>query len=238
LYRDFEAGAISEAIALLEQVLEREPNNAWASSLAGFCHASAFSNMWTQDIWASRENALKYYDHAMHLGGENAQVLCYCAAIQVSIAGDMEIAGRLIDHALELIPDSTNTLFWGGFLDIVIGMPERGLERLEGSLRVNPRSTVRPYLIAGMGICLMELERYAEGAVVLTEALQQVPNYHAALGALSVCLAHLGKFEEAAAMRNRLMALGGMPGILAILQDANHREIVSSGMTLAETGAS
>lgn len=238
IFRDFEAGSINEAIALLEQVLEREPNNAWASSLAGFCHASAFSNRWTQDIWASRERALFHYDHAMRVGGENDKVLCYCAAIQVSIAGDMEIAGRLIDHALGLIPDAANTLFWGGFLDIVIGKPERGLERLEASLRVNPRSTLRPYLIAGMGICLMEMKRFDEAAVVLAEALQQVSKYPAALAALSVSLAHLGKREEAAAMRNRLMALGGMPGILAILQNPEHQEIVSSGLTLAEAGAS
>lgn len=230
-YRGFDPESMTQAISLLEQVVEREPSNPWALSLLGFCHASRFSNRWGDDIMESRAKALEYYEAAIKVGGENSQILCYCAAILVSVIGDMQVARRMINRALELTPESANTLFWGGFNDIVLGNAERGLERFEGSLRVNPTSSVRPYIIGGMGICLTLLRRFEEGASVLQEALQQIPNYPAGLAALAVCKVELGQSEEAAPYYERLRALGGVPGIMAILQNEDHRQMVGDGLT-------
>ena len=228
------ASSLAEAISLTERVLEMDPDNAWAASLAGFCHASAFSNRWTDDLLGSRNAALTYYDRAMRFGGDDARVLGYCSAIQVSVGGDADVASRLVDRTLELNPGSATGLFWGGWNDAINGRSERGLERLEASLRLNPRSMVRPLTMTGLGICLFELRRFDESATLLSEAIQQIPYFPPALAGLAASLAHAGRREEAHSVAARLKAVGGASGVLAFLRNPDHLDMMNTGIALAE----
>jgi tetratricopeptide (TPR) repeat protein len=225
-----------EAIALTDQVLALEPDNSWAIALAGFCHAALFSNQWSDDPAASRAKAQECCARVMRVGDEDPRVTGYAVATLVSIGGDIAVASRLVDKALALTPGSSINLFWGGWTDILVGNAERGLERFQTSIRLNPRWSVRPFAVAvaGMGICLMEMRRFDEAAIVLGEAMQQLPTYPAGLAAWCASLAHAGRIDDAREAAERLRALGGTWGTLVLLQNADHRELIRSGIELAQ----
>jgi len=233
VFRKFDRESLTEAVSLAEQVLQLEPDNAWAASLAGFCHASRFAFGWTDDAPASRAAAFAEYDRAMRDGGDDARVLGYCSAILVCAGGDGAAATRLIDRTLALNPGSATGLLWGGWNDVINGQPVRGLERLEASLRLNPRAVVRPLLVAGMGICLFELRRFDEAATVLGEAVQRLPHFPPALACLAAALAHGGKLAEAKTMALRLMAVSGGAPAPALLRDPGDLQLLGAGIALA-----
>ncbi len=185
---------------------------------------------------ANRQAALAYYERAMRSGGDDARVLGYCGATLISVGGDPAVATRLIDRTLTLNPSSATSLFWGGLNDMIVGESQRGLERLEFSLRLNPRSLVRPLTISAIGTCLFELRRFAEASVVLAEAVQQLPHFPPSVASLAACLAHEGRIAEAHAVHGRLKGLGGSIGILAALRNPEHVALVQTGLSLAERG--
>ena len=236
-FRKWNPESVREAITLTQRVLELEPENTWAAALCGFCHATLFSNQWSDDLMASRTAALAHYELAMKHGGEDARVLDFAGATLTSVAGDRDTASRLVERALELNPGSASRIFWGGWNDIVNGNMARGLERFEGALRLNPRSVVRPFMITGMGICLLFLHRYDEAATILAEGVQQLPQYPAALASLTASLHYLGRHEDAAAMATRLQAAGGSFGVLAMMRNAEQRDLVVAGVEAAARSA-
>ena len=233
LFRRWDPVSLKEAIGLTERVLEMEPKNAWAAALAGFCHASMFANQWSDDPMGSRTSALACYEQAMRWGGDDARVLGYAGATVTSVGGDLEVATRLIDRTLEITPGSATSLFWGSWNDAIIGNSQRGLERSEGSLRLNPRAVARPMIITAMGICLLQLRRFEEAASVLADAFQQVPNFPATQAGLTASLALCGRAAEAKVAAARLKATGGSWGVLAMMRNPDHLELLRAGIELA-----
>lgn len=234
LFRKMDPASLNEAIALTGQVLELEPHNAWAASLAAFCHATLFANGTAQDPMASREQALKLYELALHDGGNDIRVLGYCSAALTCVAGDPEVARRLVDRALEINPGSATNLFWGGWNAIILGNPELGYERMEQALRLNPMSIVRPITITAMGICRLFQGRHVEAADVLTETAPQLPHFPPAWAALAASMALSGRLKEAREARERLRGLGDSLGVMALVRSPEHIDILRQGIMMAD----
>jgi TolB-like protein len=219
LFRRMDEQSLTGAIALCDEVIQLDAENGWAISLAGFCHAARFANGMSKDPAADRAAALDYVSQALLCGGEDARVLGYCGATLSMAGGDPALATRLTERTLEMTPNSATSLFWGGWNDILACRPERGLERLESALRLNPMSMVRPMTLSAMGICLFQLERFKEAADVLTETVHQVPHFPPARAALTAALAHAGRMEEARESAVQLAALNDSWGVLAMIRD-------------------
>ncbi len=233
LFRKWDPPSLNEAIALTDQVLALEPDNGWAASLAGFCHATLFANGWSQDPMATRARALACYELAMRVAGDDLRVLGYAGATLGCVGGDPDTVDRLIGRAIELNPGSATSLFWGGWNDIVSSRFERGLERFETSLRLNPRSIVRPFTIGGMGLCIFFLGRYEESNIILKETVQQVPMYPAALAALAAGQAYTDR-PEAAETVARWRACGASFGALGMMRRAEDKTLLADGIARAE----
>ena len=232
-FRNFDRASLHEAIALCEKVMELEPKNVWAASLAGFCHASCLSYGWTDDRAASHGAALAFYDKAMRGGGDDPRVLGYCGALLTTLGVDPQMADRLADRTLELSPGSATSLFWGGWNALISGRPELGLERFEMALRLNPRSVVRPLTLTGMGTCHLVQGRFDDAATTLREAVQQLPHFPPALACLTAALAHGDRVDEARDVYGRLASItGGSPGPM-LLRQPDHLALVSGGLAIA-----
>ncbi len=230
MFRRFDPASVSEAIKLLDQALVLDPEHGWAAALDGFCHSAMYGYGWSPDPAASRAAALRHYELAMRAAGNDPRVMGYCGAILLNVGGDGDVATRLANRALELNPGSATNLFWSGWNDAIIGEPERGLKRLEDSIRLNPRSVIRPLAVCAMGICLFELHRFDEAVGVLNEVLQQLPTFPPALACVAASLNHAGRTEEAIAAGARLQAIGGGIGALTGLRRKQDIDLLHSGL--------
>lgn len=228
LFRRWERAPMKEAIALAGQVLALEPNNAWASALAAFCHSITFAFGWTDDPAGTRAAALAHYEHCLRYGDDDPFVLGYAAGTLVGIGGDIDIADQLIERALVIHPASGASLFWGGWVDIARGNPTRAIMRFEQALRMNPRSAVRPQALTGIGLGLLARGEVARARAALREAVQYLPHAPVTLAALIVAFTLHGEEQEAAPYATRLRALGGTRSIDATIRDPKMRAVLDA----------
>lgn len=227
---------LGEAIALADEILTIDAANSWAASVAAFCHGLRANMGWSADPVADRAQAIAYVDRAMQIPGDDERVLGFCGAALACAGGDLALAARLTDRGIEINPGSATILFWGGWLDAVGGRAERGLERLETSIRLNPLSEIRPLLLIPLGTCLLLLRRFDEAAVILGESVQAAPQ-GGGLAPLAVALAYAGKLDQAGDAWRRLAESGGSWAGLGLLQDPAHVALVREGIRLAEAAA-
>ena len=228
LFRRWERVPMAEAIALAGQVLVLEPNNAWASALAAFCHSVTFAFGWTDDPAATHAAALGHYEHCLRYGDDDPFVLGYAAGTLVGIGGDIDIADQLIDRALVIHPASGASLFWGGWVDIARANPARAITRFEQALRMNPRSAVRPQALTGIGLGLLAQGEVARARAALREAVQYLPYAPVTLAALIVAFTLHGEEQEAAPFATRLSGLGGTRSIDATIRDPKMRALLDT----------
>ena len=226
LFRQWQREGVLEAAELTAQLLKMEPANSWAAALGAFCHAMIAASGWADDSAAHRAQAGRLYDLALRNGADDPFVLGYAAGVQLCLGGDMAVADRLIDRALELQPSAASTLFWGGWVDVANGNATRGLERFQLALRLNPRSAVRPYNYTGMALCLLGKGETADALLLLNEAVQHIPTYPPTLAALCLAQALSGDGAAAAATAARLAELGGVEGALAMIRDPRAHALI------------
>jgi TolB-like protein len=208
LFRRWEREPVREAISIAQRILELEPGNSWAASLAAFCHAISLTFGWSDEPETSRSEAERLYELAMRNGGDDPFVLGYAAGTLLGIGGDLEVADGLIGRALSIHADMSAALFWGGWVDIARGEYQRALVRFERALEVNPRSAVRAHSLTGIGICFFASERFEDSATVLRSAAQELPHNPITLAANAAVCAKLGRFEEAGMFAQRLREAG------------------------------
>lgn len=219
LFRQWERGPMLEAIATAQQVLEIEPHNAWASALAAFCHSILYTFDWAEDPAATRTAALSHYEHCLRHGDNDPFVLGYAAGTLVGIGGDVDLADRLIERALEIHPASGASLFWGGWVDLACSKPARAVDRFETALRMNPRSAVRPLAMTGIGIAQLALGNRDAARTTLRDAVQFMPHSSVTLAGLILAHALDGDHAAAAPFVVRLNALGGRSAVAATIRD-------------------
>lgn len=232
-FRDWEPQAMLRAIETAEHILRLEPENSWALSLIGFCHASNFASGWSKDPAAQRALALSFADRALHRGWDDAQVLGYTAGTLAQVGGDIDAARRMIDRALALNPGSAAIQFWGGWINICGGAPEEALRLFETALRLNPRSAVRPFHESGMGIARFLMRDYEPAIALLRDAARGLPNHPPTFLTLSAALAYVGRIGEA---REIVGQFGNseIEAIIAImLREPAHRVLLLEGIALA-----
>ncbi len=172
LFREFRNESMSEAISLLHELTEKNPECPWATSLAGFCHGLAYILRMTPDHEGARRRAINFCQIAQQRGYDNAEALGYCAGTLLVIGGDIERADSMIRHAIDLMPSFQPILFWGGWIDIGRGDTERARERFSLALEINPETGARGQTLCGIGISMLldgdpatALEYFTEAAV-------------------------------------------------------------------------
>lgn len=237
LFRQWDRASIVKAITVCDELRRLEPGNAWAAALSAFCHSTLFSWGWSDDPEKTRAAAVAAYEHALKQGGDDPVVLGYVAGTLVGIGGDLSVACRLVQRALDLHPMSSSSLSWGGWIDVSMGNSERAIERLSLALRINPRSGVRPLLLCGLGLASLSTGAIEPAIVALVEANELLPRHPVTLGGLAVAFALAGRRDDAAVTVRQFHAINGMSTVIALIHDQSQRDMFLAGIALAESGA-
>jgi TolB-like protein len=230
LFRSWEKEPVLKAIALSEQLVEADPTCPWASSLAGFCNAIAFALGYAEDRDESLRRAVLHYQSAMRYGEDNVEALGYCAGILLFVGADLEVADRIILHALDILPSHQPTLFWGGWVDVFRGNPAQARERFELALRINPASGVRAQTLCGIGFAALG-EGDPEGARgFFLEAAQIGPSFipsHLGLAIASMLTGDASTARSAAAILGRADA---SLDFVSLFRQPEHRKLFDDAL--------
>ncbi len=222
-----------QALALLRQAIERDPDFASALARAAYCHAVLDAIGRVEDRPGNRRIGLDLARRGLILGGDDAVALAFVAHALGYFNEDIEAAIAIVDRATALNPSGAYGWRFSGFQRLFAGQCELAVEHFERSIRLSPREARWPQL-TGIAIAQFFTGRLEKAAAILLQALQENPSYPLANRFLASCYAHMGRIDEARQVVTRLRAITPM----VIPEETNyripeHRDLFLSGLRLA-----
>ncbi|MBX7541232.1 winged helix-turn-helix domain-containing protein [Qipengyuania sphaerica] len=232
LIRRIEPKSIATVLKLADRVLELEPDNSWAAAMAALASGFQFLLGWTSDREFKRERTIHYCEIALKDPNADERVFGLCGPALNCVGHKIELAHQLTDKAIEINPCDAGSLFWGSWMDVTAGNAERGIERAQTSLAVNPDSGIRHLVNIPYAIGLIQLGELEEAVDLLGRVVEISPQGDA-LAALAIALVQLDRVDEAREVYARLAASGGAIGGLALMRKPEHVRMVEEGLAIA-----
>ena len=194
---------VAEALRLLEQALELEPQFGAVAGLAGICYMQRVLFGYAIDPEFERNEAVRLVRLALSVDDSDPETLANAALVSAYMLGDCE--NEMIDRAVAL--NSNSFLAWHcrGWVYKIAGRLEEALGSFERAARMSPIDTRLHLTFAGMGSTLIELRRFDEAILAANKARRQSPSYSASYRCLASAFTHLGRDAEAREAAARLI---------------------------------
>lgn len=229
----WEQGATTRSLGLLEQAIERDPQYGPALAQAAERQFDLHVGGWTDDPEATRRKGIELSRRALQVAGDDPEVLSRAGFVLGYFGEEIDVAVGLVERSLKLNPNAALGWRRSAWLRLWDGQPDRAIEHFEASLRLNPlEQRANPFM--GIGIAHFFARRFEEAKAILLQSLQEKSSWVPTYRFLASCYAHMGRFDEAREIIQRLSALTNL-----IVPNAEHwrdpadRELYLSGLRLA-----
>ena len=225
--------ALSRALDLLEQAIDRDPHYGPALANAAFCRLFIDINGWAENRAQNRSAAIDRAERALESAGDDPDTLVYAADALAYFGENIDAMLTLVDRALTLNPSFARGWLISAQLRIWAGQPDLAIEHVERAMRLSPRDLpgVHSFLV---GLVHFLGQRFEDAMPRLIVAAQHLPNTPQVHRVLASCYAHMGRLEEARAIIERLRTIS--PVVVPELtqfRNPKHRELILSGLRLA-----
>ncbi len=224
-----------QAIALLEQAVERDPHYGLALASLALCHSQNVSSGWGEDAAIEKERTRAWARRAIEVAPDDPSSVTSAAGALLNIGEDPKVLKGLVDGALARNPSHAFGWLWSGWIRTASGEADLAIEHFEMSLRLDPRAARRAFHLTGIGICHFVERRFEKAAAVLDTSFRELPTYPLTMWFLAACYARMGRLSEARefAVRQAIGPGGPWLTIGQLLSNPEHRELVLSGLRLA-----
>jgi TolB-like protein/class 3 adenylate cyclase len=227
------ARQVADALGLLEQAIERDPQYGPALAWAAVCCMRLRYDARGPEADRLREKGENFARRALEVAGEDPGPLAQAAVTLATFGEDVGTMIALIDRALALNPNSARTWHISGNLRLIAGQPDIAIEHENAAMRLSPRARIGSSL-AVIGAAHFLARRFHEAVPKLLLAIQEDPAFPYAYRFLAACYAHMGLIDEARQIVVRLRAITSvLIGDASFLRNIDHREFFLSGLRLA-----
>jgi adenylate cyclase len=222
-----------EALRLLDQAIDRDPNYGPALAQAACFKAQRWIAGWSQDPEADSRASTDLARRALQVARDDPTTLANAAMALAPFGGDLSEMMALVDRALALNPSYAHGWATSGLLHLFAGQLERAIEHAEAALRLSPRARVgTTHGIIGTAHLLSR--RFDDALPKLLLAIQEAPSFPTPYRWLASCYAHMGRLDEARDVVKRLRAI--TPVVVpdaTQFRNPEHRDLLLSGLRLA-----
>ncbi len=186
-----------EAIALLGQALQLEPNFGLAAALNAWAHGQQVAYNWAPDFEAERQAARPLIETASATIADDPTALTALASAMMQLGGDVAQASAHADRALALDPNHAWAWMRRGFGQVYLGNPEQGLAAFEHAARMSPMDPFAFNIHVGMGLASFAAGRARDAIGWASRGLAERPGLTWPYRDLAVYHAHGGDPDAA-----------------------------------------
>jgi adenylate cyclase len=186
-----------EAIALLGQALQLEPDLGLAAALNAWAHGQQVAYNWAPDFAAERQAARPLIERASATIADDPTALTALASAMMQLGDDVAQAAAHADHALALDPNHAWAWMRRGFGQVYLGNPEQGLAAFEHAARMSPMDPFAFNVHVGMGLASFAAGRHQDAIGWASRGLAERPGLTWPYRDLTVYHAHGGNLEAA-----------------------------------------
>lgn len=197
-----------EALRLLYQAIELDPDYAQAYAFASYCYVWRWSTGRLPD--AEYGEARRLAREAIKFGRDDGFSLAWGGSTLAFFArtmAEVKEGAAIVDQALLLNPNLARSWNLSGWVRIMLGQPDLAIEHLERAMRLSPLDFAFHAMEAATAHAHLAAARFYEATVWAERALRDQPNQGEALAALMVASALSGDFDKARAAMKRLLEI-------------------------------
>jgi AraC-like DNA-binding protein len=191
-----EPALIGVALDMLEEALHRDPTQARAHALSGWCRAVGANHCFTRDAAGERGRASEHCRRALALAPDDPEVLTLAAGV-MSLTRRIDEAEGLVTRSLALDPNQPEALRRLGFLQNFRGNGRLAAAAFRRALGAYPDGNDGAMSLIGLGIANFILADYPRSARALARALDRQPSRAWPHRFLVAAATHAGAHEEA-----------------------------------------
>lgn len=235
---DMTAEGNEEAIGLLKQAIEIDPNYASAMALLAWCYTLRVSHGWVHSMETEAQEALSLAEAAIKASEEDPEVLWLAGYARAFYGEDFEGGLALIDRALELNPNAAQAWVFSGWVNMYIGKAELSIEHFRRAMRLNPLDPTAYRTHAGLAFAYLCLRHFEEAVAWARKAIHENDRFSPTHRVLAAGLAHAGEVTEAHKVVDALLNL--VPGLTVtrFMKETRFRfpaysEVIMDGMRKA-----
>jgi adenylate cyclase len=227
------AAQTPEALRLLHQAIERDPDYGPALAVTAICLMRRCQDGHSDDAEADGRKSVDLARRSIQAATDDPHVLASAAMPLAYFGEDIGATIVLVDRSLTLNPNSARSWYLSGVLRWWAGQPDLGIEHVETAVRFSPRIEVFGASFV-TGSALFLTGRLDEAVPKLLSAIQRDKLYPEPYRHLGACYAHMGRLEDAREIVARLRAISSIvvPSFFQF-RNIEHRELLLSGLRLA-----
>jgi TolB-like protein len=233
--RQYDREGLTESLRLLERVLERNASHLNALGLAavacGMLRAAGFYEEGEEAVLLRK--GVEYAQRELQLSDVDPYATGLAATGLVFLGRPTEPLIPLLDRILTLAPSFALAWVWSGYARVTAGDLETSIAHLRRAHELDPRSPSRCVALWYLGAALMLLERYEEAHAALTESIQIRAHNSTPRIELAICLARMGRIDEARAALNAAEAVAPVARARFSFRNSDHRRRMREGLALA-----
>lgn len=197
-----------EALRLLYQAIELDPDFAAAYGLATHCYCFRKSyGAWhiNRELFIAETRRLAR--RAVELGKDDALALSCAGYALAYVVRELEDGAAFIDQALALNPNLARAWHLSGWIRVWLGEPEIAIEHLARAMRLSPLDPAFHAMQAATASAHFFAGRYDEASSWAERALREQPSNLDVIGLLAMSDALAGRLEKARVAMTRLVQL-------------------------------
>jgi adenylate cyclase len=196
--------SFAQAVGHLKQAVAMDQNFVVAKAFLAFTLMNQAGLGWgeadTADLGA------RMATEALLARSDEPEALRRAGHVAAFFARDRDRALVAVQRALALSPNSIGTLMSAGWVHCYRLEGAEAVPLFERALRLNPYDEEGGYVLSGLGLAQLILERPEQALPVLQRSVHDMPNWAPGHQFLAVALSWLGREDEARAVTEGLMA--------------------------------
>ena len=187
---------VAEAMTLLQQAINVEPDFAGAYSLLGLCHNAFAMHGWIQPVSEGVAKARRFAEEAVQLGPTSPETN-HVLAMVLAVTGEPERAVTAARYAIDLNPNYSEAYAYLGLSLVFLGRLEEGMAACHRAMRGSPRDVRGSFFYNGLGHAHFMLSEYEKAIEVSQKGQHLDPSNYGSMVTLAASNACLGREAEA-----------------------------------------
>ena len=187
-----------EALGLLTEAIDIDPNYPIALSLAAWCHGQQAVYNWSTTLDETKSEAMKLAKRAASLSGDDPLVLTVLGAAY-TIINDHDSAETLLERAVSLDPNSAWAWSRLGWAKVYGEKPKQAIEHFEAALRLSPYDPMNFNCYVGMGCAYLVARDFGNSIRNFEHGLKEHPQAIWVYRILVPAYVEAGRSEDARA---------------------------------------
>jgi DNA-binding SARP family transcriptional activator/TolB-like protein len=206
IYR-LEQSEFREAGGLLEASLALDPGNATAHAWLAYWNLILIGQGWASDVAAATARAAELAERAVGLDAKDARAMTLAGHVRGFLGKRPDEARALHDRAIDLNPNLALAWCLSGLTHSYLGNHAEATRRIHQAHRLSPHDPHGFFFDMAQTMPNLLLREYEAAVTIGRRAIALNPSFSSSLKGQLAALGHLGREQEAAEVRGRLLAL-------------------------------